>query len=112
MNIKPQYASFDIANKYNYRTMLTPPYHPEVQPIEKVWAIIKNPIAYNPDPEETLSLLREKLVVSLKNVSEKSLISVWKKSIDSCKEYQDEFYSEKDPLDLEHEDEDEETGSG
>jgi hypothetical protein len=42
-----------------------------VQPIESAWAIVKILIAYNPDPEETASTLREKLVSSLKNIPEK-----------------------------------------
>jgi hypothetical protein len=32
--------------------MFTPLYHPELQPIEKVWAVVKQPVALNPDLEE------------------------------------------------------------
>jgi transposase len=53
MHIQPQFACYKISTKYRYRVLFTPPYHPEVQPIEKVWAIVKNPIAYDPNPEET-----------------------------------------------------------
>jgi transposase len=111
LHIRPQYATFDIANKYDHKILITPPYHPAVQPIEKVWAIIKNPIAYNPDPEETVSSLQQKLVLSLNEVTEESLISIWRKAIQSCKDYQKEFDKEIDPLDFEDEQEDVEIAS-
>ncbi len=36
-----------IAKKYGHQVLRTPPYHPELQPIEKCWGIIKNEVARN-----------------------------------------------------------------
>jgi transposase len=106
LRIKPQFACYDISTLHGNRLLFTPPYHPEVQPIERIWAMVKNPIAYNPDPEETASTLREKLVSSLKNVPEKSLHSAWKKSVLQCITYQDELRNVDSTVDLDEVDED------
>jgi transposase len=76
LRIKPQFACYSIATLYWHRALFTSPYLLEVQPVEKVWAIVKkNPIAYNPDPdpdpEETTSAMVEKLVNSLKKCTRK-----------------------------------------
>jgi transposase len=36
LQIKPQFACYNIATLYGHRLLFIPPYHPEVQPIEKV----------------------------------------------------------------------------
>jgi hypothetical protein len=48
-----QFIAQIIANKYEHKLMFTPPYHLEFQPIEKVWAIVKQPVAHDPDLDET-----------------------------------------------------------
>lgn len=106
MRIRPQFACYDIATRYGHRVLFTPPYHPEVQPIEKVWAVVKNPIAYNPDPNETTAHLRDKLVNSLVSIPEETLLSLWKKCVDQCITYQRELSDINIPLDL-NEDDDE-----
>lgn len=106
MRIQPQFACYDIASRHGHRILFTPPYHPEVQPIEKVWAMIKNPIAYNPDPKETVSTLTDKLVKSLEKIPESSLLSVWKKSVDVCVKYYNELNNMDAHFDLDEEDED------
>lgn len=45
---KVRYRTCEIAKKYGHFVKFTPPYHPELQPIEKIWAAIKNPIAADP----------------------------------------------------------------
>jgi hypothetical protein len=42
------YKVYRIASKYGHMVRITPPYHPELQVIEKIWAAIKNPIAMDP----------------------------------------------------------------
>ena len=71
--------------------MITPPYHCELQPIEKVWSIVKTPISFDPDLSETAKKLEGKLDNSLKNVPEESLLSLWKDCVNKAKEYKDEF---------------------
>jgi hypothetical protein len=76
-----------------------------VQPTEKVWVIVKNPIAYNPDPEETASTLREKLLNSLKKVLGKLPLSAWRKWVLQCITYQDELRNVDSTADLDEVDE-------
>lgn len=39
---KPIYAIDEIAAKFGHEVLRTPPYHPELQPIETCWAVVKN----------------------------------------------------------------------
>jgi hypothetical protein len=66
---------------------------------------VRHPIAYSPDPEETASILREKLVNSLKNILEKSLLSAWKKCVLQCIAHQDELCNVDGTVDLDKVDE-------
>ena len=59
------------------------PYHCELQPIEKVWSMVKNPIAFDPDLDETSP--------PLKNIDEESLESVWRSTTDTVRQYSKEF---------------------
>jgi len=43
----PTYMLDDIAAKYGHEILRTPPYHPELQPIEICWGVVKNQIARN-----------------------------------------------------------------
>lgn len=45
----PTYAIDEIAEAQGHEVLRTPPYHPELQPIETCWAIVKNLIAGNCD---------------------------------------------------------------
>lgn len=46
---KPEFLIDNIARKYGHSILRTPPYHPELQPIETCWAIIKRHIAQHND---------------------------------------------------------------
>ena len=46
---QPTYTLDEIANKKGHEILRTPPYHPELQPIETCWGILKNEIARNCD---------------------------------------------------------------
>ena len=46
---QPIYVLDEIANKNGHEVLRTPPYHPELQPIETCWGIVKNEIACNCD---------------------------------------------------------------
>jgi len=43
----PTYVVDEIARKNGHEVLRTPPYHPELQPIELCWGILKNKIARN-----------------------------------------------------------------
>jgi len=45
----PIYEIDDIAQKSGHEVIRTPPYHPELQPIEVCWGIVKNHVAKNCD---------------------------------------------------------------
>lgn len=45
----PTYDLDEIASEQGHKILRTPPYHPELQPIETCWGIIKNQIAINGD---------------------------------------------------------------
>lgn len=45
----PTYALDEIAAKQGHKILRTPPYHPELQPIETCWGVVKNQIARNCD---------------------------------------------------------------
>ncbi|EGZ15570.1 hypothetical protein PHYSODRAFT_505080 [Phytophthora sojae] len=36
----PSYETVKIASKWGHKVLFTPPYHPESQPIEVIWAAI------------------------------------------------------------------------
>lgn len=46
---KPEFLIDNIARKYGHSILRTPPYHPELQPIETCWAITKRHIAQHND---------------------------------------------------------------
>ena len=46
---KPEFLIDNIARNHGHSILRTPPYHPELQPIETCWAIVKNHVAQNND---------------------------------------------------------------
>jgi transposase len=44
---EPTYAIDEIARKHGHEVVRTPPYHPELQPIEICWGILKNEVGRN-----------------------------------------------------------------
>ncbi len=46
---KPEYLIDRIARKEGHSILRTPPYHPELQPIETCWAVVKNHVAQHND---------------------------------------------------------------
>ena len=46
---KPEFLIDRIARKAGHSILRTPPYHPELQPIETCWAIVKNYVAQHND---------------------------------------------------------------
>jgi len=46
---EPIYAIDEIAATHGHKVLRTPPYHPELQPIETCWGVVKNHVARNCD---------------------------------------------------------------
>jgi len=47
--VKPEFLIDRIARKEGHSILRTPPYHPELQPIETCWAIVKNHVGQHND---------------------------------------------------------------
>jgi hypothetical protein len=82
---RKRYVSQVIAEACGHKVIFTPPYHPELEPIEVVWAEIKNRIAA--DPARTMAELGNKLVQSCQLVSEKTWLGARKKTMAKEDEY-------------------------
>lgn len=64
---KPEYRLDRLAESYGMTILRTPPYHPELQPIETCWAIVKNHIADHCD--FTMAGLRKRLPEAFNKVT-------------------------------------------
>ncbi|KAF9931831.1 hypothetical protein FBU30_009527 [Linnemannia zychae] len=61
--------------------MKTPPYHCELQPIEKIWAVVKNIVASRTTGNMTPLGLKRMLVQLFFSIPTRIFISVWEKCI-------------------------------
>ncbi len=46
---EPIYAIDEIAKSYGHNVLRIPPYHPELQPIETCWGVVKNHVGRSCD---------------------------------------------------------------
>ena len=65
-----------IAEKYGHCVLFIPAYHPELQPIERVWAMVKNPIAQQ--PALNMRELGSRLGQNLTAVDQKAWLAAYK----------------------------------
>jgi len=84
----PTYAIDEIAIEQGHEILRTPPYHPELQPIETCWAVVKNQIARNCD--FTLSNLLKQLDKSFDSVTAKTCSGI----INKVRKVEDKFWRE------------------
>ncbi len=84
----PAYVIDELAEQHGHEVVRTPPYHPELQPIETCWAVIKNDIARN--CEFTLKNLEENLEKAFKKVTAKTCRGIIKK----IRETEEAFWEE------------------
>ncbi|GMF41086.1 unnamed protein product [Phytophthora fragariaefolia] len=77
----PFYMAVAIATMYGHHVSYTPPYHPELQPIELIWGNMKGWIGRN--PAKTIGDLEEMVATSQERIMSKE----WK---DAYKEVQKE----------------------
>jgi len=77
---QPTYALDEIANKQGHEVLRTPPYHPELQPIETCWGILKNEIARNCD--FTMNNLIQQLESAFGKVTAKTCAGLIRKTRD------------------------------
>jgi len=62
----PQFKLDQIVKNYGHTILRTPPYHPELQPIETCWAVVKNHCRDNSD--FTMKALHKELAIGFDSV--------------------------------------------
>ena len=90
----PIYATQEIVVAHDHLIFFTPPYHPELQPIELVWAFGKNKIAHA--PATNMNDLKDKIEAHSDAVSSKLWTSVYRKV-----QRQEDHFIDADHLDVE-----------
>lgn len=94
---EPTYEIDIIARKYGHEVIRTPPYHPELQPIEMCWGVIKNEVARNCD------FTMDNLKFQLENAFEKVTAKTGQKVIEKVRNTADMFWKEEAKLDKKQE---------
>ena len=89
----PRYIIDEIASELGHAVIRTPPYHPELQPIEVCWGVVKNAIARNCN--FTMANLYEQLEVAFDKVTAETC----KKIIKKVRITEDKFWSEDAKMD-------------
>ena len=76
---KPEFLIDEIARKEGHSILRTPPYHPELQPIETCWAVVKNHVAQHNDftMKKVLILLEEGFEKVTENVCQKLIKKIY-----------------------------------
>lgn len=89
---EPTYALDKIASKQGHEVVRTPPYHPELQPIETCWGIVKNEVGRNCD--FTMKGLEKHLDQAFQKVTAKTCAGIIKK----IQAVQDNFWEQDSEL--------------
>jgi len=84
----PIYAIDEIAKSFGHEVLRTPPYHPELQPIETCWGVVKNHIARNCD------FTMKNLIKQLDDGFEKVTAETCSKIIAKIRKVEDEFWDD------------------
>ena len=85
---EPTYAIDEIAKAQGHEVVRTPPYHPELQPIEICWGVLKNEIARHCD--FTMKNLLTQLELAFEKVTSHTCSEIIKK----VKKIEDKFWSD------------------
>ncbi|MCK5539328.1 MAG: transposase [Deltaproteobacteria bacterium] len=84
---EPIFAVDEIAIAHGHKVLRTPPYHPELQPIEICWGVAKNHVARNCD------FTMKNLTLQLENGFSKVTAETCTKIITKVKRVEDEFWA-------------------
>ena len=82
----PTYAIDEIAKQYGHEVIRTPPYHPELQPIEICWGVLKNEVGRHCD--FSVSNLQTQLELAFQKVTTHTCAEIIKKT----KKIEDKFW--------------------
>jgi transposase len=89
---EPTYALDELAKEQGHEIVRTPPYHPELQPIEVCWGITKNEVARHCD--FTMKGLQKQLELAFQKVTGETC----KKIIKKIRVVQDNYWKEDESL--------------
>ncbi len=92
----PEYRLDNLAAEHDVSILRTPPYHPELQPIETCWAVVKNYMADHCD--FTMAGLRNNLPDAFTKVTSNTCREIISKVI----EQEDKYWHEDEKLDKEY----------
>ncbi|KAF9995905.1 hypothetical protein BGZ79_010372 [Entomortierella chlamydospora] len=82
------YSIYSIAAEHGgHRICKTPPYHYELQPIEKIWAVVKNAVAAQATGNMKALQLKQTLIGYFFEIPMFIFISLWNKNIEISKAY-------------------------
>lgn len=94
---EPTYEIDVIAQRHGHRVLRTPPYHPELQPIEKCWGVVKNEVARHCD------FTMDNLKLQLESAFDKVTARTCRKIIDKIRSVENMFWEEDAELDRKQE---------
>lgn len=94
---EPTYVIDEIARQHGHEVIRTPPYHPELQPIEMCWGILKNEVARHCD------FTLENLKRQLEDAFEKITAETCQRIIKKVRSVEERFWEEDARLDQEQE---------
>lgn len=83
---EPIYAIDELAAEHGHKILRTPPYHPELQPIETCWGVVKNHIAKHCD------FTMKNLIKQLDGGFEKVTKETCTKLVQKIRKIEDEFW--------------------
>lgn len=73
----PKYMIDDLAATFGCEILRTPQYHPELQPIEHVWGIVKSDIASTQTGRYTMTSLQERLPPAFQKITPETCKSIF-----------------------------------
>jgi len=82
-----QFNTYQIASDRGHTILKTPPYHCELQPIEKVWAVSKNQVAAQDMGSETILTVHRKLNKVFSEITSDTFVSLWQETVNTNREY-------------------------
>jgi hypothetical protein len=85
---EPEFAIDRVASKKGHTILRTPPYHPELQPIETCWAVVKGHVAAHND--FTMAKMQTLLEDGFQKVTPHTVAGILKK----VRAQEDEFWEE------------------
>jgi len=82
-----KYNTYEIARERGHTILKTPPYHCELQPIEKIWGVAKQQMAALNTGNETVFTVHQKLNKVFSEIPSSTFVAQWQGTVKKCREY-------------------------